>query len=108
MTVSSIALIFAMVFQKLVKCFSVLRALTKLGSRLLRSRKIPVESLLLSAFVRLGRGLIVPMAANIYPSDPRQKVESFFDLCSEDFFDGLLLGVLLTVILLDLGMNKGL
>ena len=49
-----------MVFLRLVRGLGVLGALKRLGSRLLRSGKIPVKNLLLGAFIYLVGGSMAP------------------------------------------------
>ena len=100
-------LIVFMVFSKLVKGLGLLRALRKLGSRLLRPRKIPVKNFFFSIFDRLKKELMALCKANIYLLNLKQKVESSFGLHGDSFLDDLLLGVFSMVVLLNLGTHGG-
>ena len=102
----SIALIISMVFLRLFRGFGILEALKRLESRLLRPEKVPIEDLLLGAFVRLRGGLITPKIGNIYLLDLGQKIERGFGFCNNDLLDGLLPGVFPTAILLGLRTDK--
>ena len=94
-----------MVFQRPVRGLRVLGALRKLGSRLLKPERVLIKDLFFDAFVYLKRGLMAARIANIYLSNPRRKVKSGFGLHS-DGFDGLLLGVFPTAILVCLGTDR--
>ena len=95
-----------MVFPRPVSGLGVLRALKKLGYRLLRLRKVLVKDLFFGAFVCLKRGSITLETASIHFSDPRQKVKGGFGLYNNGFLNGLFLVVLSMAILLGLDTDR--
>ena len=66
---SSIAPIVSIVFPRLIRGLGILETLSRLGSRLLRPGRVPVENLFFTAFVRLRGGLMAPKIANIHLLD---------------------------------------
>ena len=105
-TASFIAPIVFMVLPRSIQGLGVFRALRRLRSKLLKSRRVPVEDLLFGAFVCLGGRLMALKIVSIYFSDLRRKVEGRFSLCGNSLLNGLLLGVFLTAILLSLSINE--
>ena len=99
-------LIAFMVLPRLIQGFGVFETLKRLGSRLLRPGRIPVENFLFGLFVRLGGGLMAPKIASIYFLDLEWKVEGGFGFCSDGFLNDLFPGVLLTAILLSQSKDK--
>ena len=108
MTTSSIASIVPTVTLMSIWGLGILRELMRLGFRLLRPGRVPVDDLFLSTFVCLRGRLMAPKTARIYLLNLRQKVKSSFALCSNGLLDGLLPNVLPTAILLGLSMDRGL
>ena len=95
-----------MVFPRLVRGPIVLKALKRLGFKILKPRRILVEEFLFAALVRLVKRLMAPKITSIYFSDPRRKAEGGFSLRSDGLFNGLLLGVFPTALSLGLGTDR--
>ena len=94
-----------MVLLRPVRGLGILRALRKIGSRLLRSRRVLVKNLLFNVFIRLEKRLMAPNIVNIHFSNSERKFEGGFGLRGKDFLNDLFPSVFLTAILIGLGTD---